>query len=975
MGSSSDGGVIRLPRDEVDNLTVGFDDEAPRRSSPFPRPTKLGRYIVLDVLGIGGMGYVCTAYDPKLDRKVAIKLLRERYRDDRRSTTGQARLVREAQALAKLTHPNIVTVHDVDTHDGQIYMAMEYVDGESIEQWLKKPRPWREIVDVFIAAARGLAAAHGAGITHRDFKPSNVLLGRDGRVLVVDFGLAKSERGPDSVAPVPLGDARGVMEVIGSTQDAKLTQAGRTVGTPAYMAPEQFLGLGADIKTDQFSFGVSLYEALYGDLPFPDTSGDELVEMAGSGRVLEPPETVVPSWVFKVVQRTLQPHPEDRYPSMHEVIAALQADPARRRRRLLMGGTGGVLVGLVGALLFMGRAAEPEDQVCRGAETHMRGVWSPDQAERVREAFAATGKPFAGFAWDAVSRGLDDYGHRWVELHTQVCEATNVRREQSAALMDVRMSCLERGRQEVRALVDLFAEADDEVVEKAADAVQDLWDIERCASVQEDATAVTDPVMAAGVQELDGFQARIRALDRTGKLDRALETAELALQRAKEVGHEPSLAWAQYNAARLRYSRAPDKAAVRDDLVEAIALAGRTQQPELEARAWAKLMALESGPLDHPDVALTLRLPAQLAADRSNDDLAQAELHRTTGMVLARSGDLEGGLEEMQKAREAFESHYGPRYHGVAVLWINIGAVHGQLERNEDALRAFDQAIAIVRQNAGPDHPWLAAALLNRGSALKAEQDYERAYQSYEQALRIYQGIFPADDRRVLRTRTGMAQALRNLGRLEEARAELEAIIPLLEHDPRDLANAHLSLAEVFEDLAREASAAGRDGGPQWSLAEEHYLRTIELSAKTSSARFVPVGQQRLCALQLARGRADAGLPYCEAAWSARDAADSTDGFDAEQIVELLVAIFRQRGEPERAIERLRERIDELVAAAHDDRSAGLRLRLADLLWERGQPDEARAEASRARRLWLDAGRDARLAEADRWLHSHRLGE
>lgn len=329
----------------------------------------------------------------------------------------------------------------------------------------------------------------------------------------------------------------------------------------------------------------------------------------------------------------------------------------------------------------------------------------------------------------------------------------------------------------------------------------------------------------------------------------------------------------------------------------------------------------------------------------------------------------------MQKAREAFESHYGPRYHGVAVLWINIGAVHGQLERNEDALRAFDQAIAIVRQNAGPDHPWLAAALLNRGSALKAEQDYERAYQSYEQALRIYQGIFPADDRRVLRTRTGMAQALRNLGRLEEARAELEAIIPLLEHDPRDLANAHLSLAEVFEDLAREASAAGRDGGPQWSLAEEHYLRTIELSEKTSSARFVPVGQQRLCALQLARGRADAGLPYCEAAWSARDAADSTDGFDAEQIVELLVAIFRQRGEPERAIERLRERIDELVAAAHDDRSAGLRLRLADLLWERGQPDEARAEASRARRLWLDAGRDARLAEADRWLHSHRLGE
>ncbi|MCH9681102.1 MAG: serine/threonine protein kinase, partial [Deltaproteobacteria bacterium] len=296
---------MRLARYQVDRPTVDYPGSAESHPSlRRPTPTKIGRYTVLDLLGVGGMGVVCTAYDPKLDRKVALKLLRKKSEGDHRLSTGQARLIREAQALAKLTHPNIVTVHDVDTYEGQIYMAMEYVDGSSLDQWMVRgERHWRDVVEVFVDAARGLAAAHHAGITHRDFKPANVLIGKDGRVLVVDFGLAKSndhelERSDDSPAPeaaVDMGPEPNLMDVIGSTQDTKLTQVGRTVGTPAYMAPEQFLGLEVGPETDQFSFGVALFEALYGYLPFPDESREELLDRVTEGRVNETPkDTPVP---------------------------------------------------------------------------------------------------------------------------------------------------------------------------------------------------------------------------------------------------------------------------------------------------------------------------------------------------------------------------------------------------------------------------------------------------------------------------------------------------------------------------------------------------------------------------------------------------------------------------------------------------------------------------------------------------------
>ncbi|MEM9463168.1 MAG: serine/threonine-protein kinase, partial [Myxococcota bacterium] len=493
-GRRSSGEIVRLAKYQVDRPTVDYQDD---NSGPIPRttPTKIGHYTVLDLLGVGGMGVVCTAYDPKLDRKVALKLLRKKRGNDSRNSTGQARLIREAQALAKLSHPNIVTVHDVDKVDGQIYMAMEYVDGSSLDKWMvRSERQWREVVDVFVHAARGLAAAHAAGITHRDFKPANVLIGKDGRVLVVDFGLAKSQDQDDKhqsdseppinersirarrLDPAEIFRERGsLMDVIGSTQDTKLTQVGRTVGTPAYMAPEQFLGLAVGPETDQFSFGVALYEALYGYLPFPDDDRDELIARVTEGRISETPkDTPVPGWVHRVVLRALHQRPEERFPSMDALITALQADPAKRRRRALFALGGVLLTGI--SSWGIAQAMSSDTDVCTGAADRMNEVWNDGRRAEIEAAFETTELHYARDQWERVDQELDGRAAAWVGHHVEVCRATNVRRDQSTHLMDVRMACLERRRGQMRALVEVLLSPDEDVVREAVKAVQSLED-------------------------------------------------------------------------------------------------------------------------------------------------------------------------------------------------------------------------------------------------------------------------------------------------------------------------------------------------------------------------------------------------------------------------------------------------------------------------------------------------------------------
>jgi WD40 repeat protein len=306
---------------------LGVQGKARLAAELFGEPftaTKIGRFTILRELGAGGMGVVYVAYDEELDRRVAVKLLRESSTD----TQGKARLQREAQAMARLSHPNVVTVHEVGTHLEQVFVAMEFVPGGDLRAWLRSPRTWREVVAMFCQAGEGLAAAHDAGLVHRDFKPDNVLVGVDGRARVADFGLAYARAQEPGREP-PSETPRANLE-------RTLTQPGAVMGTPAYMSPEQLVGGPIDVRTDQFAFCVALWEGLYGKRPFTGPNFAALVTAVCEGQIVQPLVTHdVPAWLHAALVRGLSADAKARWPSMHALLAVLGNDPQARRRRTL----------------------------------------------------------------------------------------------------------------------------------------------------------------------------------------------------------------------------------------------------------------------------------------------------------------------------------------------------------------------------------------------------------------------------------------------------------------------------------------------------------------------------------------------------------------------------------------------------------------------------------------------------------------
>ncbi len=284
----------------------------------FGSGSRLGRYVVLSKMGAGGMGVVYAAYDPDLDRRVAVKLMHQQHGDqasEREVERASRRLLAEAKAMAQLSHPNVIAVHDVGTIDDRVFIAMEFVEGVPLGEWIQGEHDRESVLAVFTKAGRGLEAAHDAGLVHRDFKPENVLCGDDGRVRVLDFGLARR---------------------FDASADLRARHTGtREAGTPAYMAPEQHTGGELDHRADQFAFAVALYQGLYGELPFAGKSRMELAIAVTDGRVRPAPKGVeVPNWVRAALLRALSPIPQKRFSNMGALLQALGHDPYRRLRKI-----------------------------------------------------------------------------------------------------------------------------------------------------------------------------------------------------------------------------------------------------------------------------------------------------------------------------------------------------------------------------------------------------------------------------------------------------------------------------------------------------------------------------------------------------------------------------------------------------------------------------------------------------------------
>ncbi len=804
---------------------MGSPVEPLERARLLPRGTALGRYVVLDLVGKGAVGQVYAAYDPELDRKVAIKLLHAR-EGGQGSAGDRLRLIREAQAIAKVSHPNVVVVFDVGTFQDQVFVAMEFVEGQTLRYWIEaQTRPWPEILKVFADAGRGLAAAHEKKLVHRDFKPENVMVAADGQARVMDFGLARTVG--EATAPLDeLSDAlagpggaandlratrvlsRSVPSFSGQgrpdpeTVDMRLTSTGSMVGTPAYMSPEQFGGQPAGEAADQFSFCVALFEALYGDRPFEGRSLEELARNVAAGRVRPPRDgREVPERIYKALLRGLQPEPAARWPSMRALLFELDSD------RLLAG----------------------RERYATNAAAHLAGIWEAPVdgqpvasagKDEIRRAFLATGKRYAEPAFEGAARALDAYTAEWTRLYVEACQATHVRAEQSDEVLDLRMSFLLRRLGELRALCDMFRRANPEVVESAARAVAALGSLDGCldAGLLRSITRLPDdPAVRATIEALRGGLAEARVWGSGGRWQDAVDALERIERGARAVGYGPLLAEALLEKGKIHAHRRDGDLAV-PALEEALWTAELHRHDEVAAEAAVTLVYSAGDTQLRFEVGEIWSRHAEMLLQRlGGHERLWAWLFNNRGAMRERQGRLDQALADVQLAVAAKEKALGVGHADVALSLANMALLLDLMGQRDAAVERALEAAAISERELGRDHPSTAILLSNAGEILNRVGRHAEAAELSARALVVLEGENEPDSMILAYPLTALGLALLGCGRAGEALpvlARAAAIRDAKEREPARRAETHFALARAQE-------AAGGDPAAVVALAEK----------------------------------------------------------------------------------------------------------------------------------------------------------
>jgi len=808
-------------RDQLDD-----QDSRLATGSVLERGSEFGRYTVLGLVGRGAMSEVYAAYDPGLDRKVALKILHDRGAGaDRRSSD---RLLREAKAIARLRHPNVVVVHEAGTVSGRVFLAMEYVEGQTLAAWLAEPaRTRREILDVFVAAGHGLGAAHAAALVHRDFKPQNVMVSSDGAARVTDFGLARDIGALDSAivdSGASISDATTELE----QAELPLTRTGELVGTPLFMAPEQFAGGRTDARTDQFAFCVALYRALYNAHPFAGDKLGELTAAVIAGRVQPaPPKSAVPLWLRRILLRGLSADPALRWESMEALVAALSRDPARQRRRWFVGVAMGAAVL---ATLVAARWPRTGESLCHGGPARLAAVWPPatdgdnpsGRRAATRTAFLRTGVDHAADTWQRAARILDRYTADWLRMYGDTCAATHVRGEQSADVLDLRMACLHDRLDGVRALTDVFADANTTVITNAVNAVSGLPALERCADVKLLRAVMPSPdspAMRTRVEALRRDLARTRALNDSGQCSVAVEFRRRLIAQADAVGYQPLQA-----EALIASMRSGTACFGHDEMLP-------------DARRSAMLAVASHHDEAAAEAAMMM---AQMQADRAGDvsrardwiDLASAIMKRMSkdhpiletwrlqalAVVYDREGNAREALATIELAQSLMEKTQGREHLDYVTALMNEGVILINGKRFAEAQAYYDRAAQLAAKVAGPNHPLVALILANSAEALNLLHRYDDARSAAREALRVWRraGSSKLYEGFALST---LGESSLGAGRSREAANEFEEALSLLRDDPTPIREAaRFGLARALWQsaatrpralgLARETEAA-----------------------------------------------------------------------------------------------------------------------------------------------------------------------
>jgi tetratricopeptide (TPR) repeat protein len=951
--------------------SLRFAQGSAPQETALPRGHVIGRYQLLGVLGTGGMGIVYEAHDPELDRRVALKLLRADIEGGEDTEALQRRLSREARAMAKLSHENVLMVYDAGTYEGRVFVAMERVEGMVARAWLKSaPRRWQDVLKLYIKAGQGLAAAHRAGLVHRDFKPDNVLVGDDGRVRVTDFGLARPVGRATAAVPAVDPHAPDVARIASYTTfppDSQPTVPGVAVGTPGYMAPERMLGKAADERSDQFSFCVALYEGLYGKSPFARTIEGRLAELS-AGKTAEPPSPPrIPARVRRAILRGLSAKPSDRYASMADLLAVLEKRPwpVRYMPPLLAAAV------VVVAFVAQRQLAHAPPAACGDPAARLAGVWDAARKADVQRAFAATQVPYATDSWVSVSRLLDDYTTRWTTMGSEACEATRVRHEQSEELFDLRAVCLDDRLRSVGALAKVFAEADAKVVEKSVDAVERLPALDGCANktaLLSGARPPSDPTMAARAAAVRDRIAKASALEDAGKYREGLAVAKNSLAEARNLDYLPVEAEALFRVGDIEYDLEDDKAAASTQQ-EAAAVAEASRSYQFAARAWF-VVAYFAGYVDrrYEDGRRFLRYAATAIERSGGSEQLEAERLHVLGILAWAEGKTTEALEIDQRSKDLFERTVGPMSGYFAIALNGLAMDYRNLGKHREALDADEQALAIYERAYGPLHPRVAKLL----NVLATEQGqlgrYDEALASYRRSLDIAEQTLGTENPDYIRALEDVGRVLAGIGRFEEALKYLKLACASWEKAGK------LSSPEYAYALGYLGAAERKAGALDAALAS--HRKALGILLATLGEQHPDIGWIRyhIGEVWLAKGMYQASVDELTIALHLVDR--PTDGNVATTAVVLtaLGEAYFGLHDIARAAPPL-ERALALHASNPADPSdlARAQFALARVLWSTGNHERAQQLVSQARDTYASASyfKDE-LRRVDNWIAAHR---
>ncbi|MHA7629460.1 protein kinase domain-containing protein [Corallococcus sp. M7] len=905
--------------------------------------TLLGRYVVLERLGAGGMGVVHAAYDPSLDRRIGLKLLRAPPSSG--GSQGMTeRLLREAQAAARTRHPHVVAVHDVGTFGDVVFIAMELVDGGTLRQFLQAAdRPWRDVVRLYVQAGRGLAAAHAAGVVHRDFKPDNVLVDKEGRARVTDFGLARLESagdvGPDTASPaLAPGKAASPRNTSGDAASPKGAPLVTSVaGTPGYIAPEVLTGAPADARSDQYAFCVSLYEGLHGQKPSASESGGL------SNR------SNVPRAVHALIVRGLSADPAARHPSMTVLLDALErAAFPRTGAKRVAAGVGAGLFAIAAAVVFA-RGPSP----CADDPTRLQGIWDADRKAALLKAFQATGAPDAVAAHEATARTLDAFASGWNDSRRDACLATHEHGTQSTAVLDLRNNCLERRRRELTSLTEVLFSADRVGVASAPEAAQALSPLSRCADVEALSQPVPPPErpevaarVKAAYAKLDDARARLGA----DRWQDAVDRVAPIVKEAEALGYKPLLGEALLIEGEARAFLREEAAGPALRRAMLASLAGRDDLRAAEAVVHQ--VFVDGEVTQRPEQAKAHADEARSLLERSGGNLElESQLLAYEGNSLEQQSRSSEALPVIQQALALQERLHGRDSPRLARALLTLASTQRSMGRAEEALATIQRARNVLEAAYGPDHPKVAITLNNMGGTLMELRRYEEGHAAFLETLRRYERIYGPDhqpQRYVAGLRSNLSAAAFRMGRYEEserrmleARAIYKQLFPkgsifrirsgtnlsqILMYQSR-VADAQVLLQEMEEEVV----AARADGRSDPAFASVSRCQAEAWMRLGQTERAVAAAKRSVAIVRELKGETELG----------------------ESLRVLAVALTRAK-----QLNEARDVARELLTLHH--KLAGAETRppmemeemMAELSLERGELDEARGWAERSLEAW-----------------------